>query len=65
MVPMITVGARLSVLTEAGTSVASVGDGPVDPVAQYSPVSRTSPMTSVSDCAHPADVTAGTHRHAI
>jgi hypothetical protein len=33
MVPMITVGARLSVLTEAGTSVASVGDGLVDPLA--------------------------------
>jgi hypothetical protein len=33
MVPMITVAARPSILTEAGTSVASVGDAQVDPLA--------------------------------
>jgi hypothetical protein len=34
MVPVTTVAARPSVLTEAGTSVASVGDELVDPFAR-------------------------------
>jgi hypothetical protein len=44
MVPVITVAARPSVLTEAGTSVASVGDELVDPLARV--------LAGVADFAH-------------